>query len=167
MVVLVIIAASLSYFKITLPWTLYSVPYACFLVLLGTELKQIQSYINTPRWWLLIGCFVVTAVISHFWELDMAWNNILPVLPLTIGAVAGTLMMFSLSSYIENYMVHTTALMSKIGQETFVVVAFSQIIIMLMIQFTSWSSVIRYPVLAVSLVAIVVIKNRIKKLLTR
>lgn len=55
--------------------------------------------------------------------------------------------------------------MSKIGQETFVIVAFAQIIIMLMIQFTS--CVIRYPVLAVSLVALVVIKNRIKKLLTR
>lgn len=116
---------------------------------------------------MLIGGFIVTIVISHFWKMEMACNNILPVLPLTIGPVAGTLMMFSLSSYIEKYIVHTNALMSKIGQETFVVVAFSQIIIMLMIQFTSWRSVIRYPVLAVSLVAIVVIKNRIKKLLTR
>ena len=97
----------------------------------------------------------------------MAWNNILPVLPLTIGAVAGTLMMFSLSVYIEKYSVYATKWLSKIGQETFVVVAFSQIIMMVMIQYTSWSSLIRYLILAVSLVSIVVIKNFIKKLLTR
>lgn len=167
MVILVIIGASLRYFKIEVPWTLCSVPYACFLILLGTELRQLQSYINTPRWWLLIGGFVVTVVISHFWKMDMAWNNILPVLPLTIGAVAGTLMMFSLSAYIEKYSVYATKLLSKIGQETFVVVAFSQIIMMVMIQYTSWSSLIRYLILAVSLVSIVVIKNFIKKLLTR
>ena len=47
------------------------------------------------------------------------------------------------------------------------VVAFSQIIMMVMLQHTSWSSLIRYPILAVSLVSIVVIKNFIKKLLTR
>lgn len=167
MVILVIIGASLRYFKIEVPWNLCSVPYACFLILLGTELRQLQSYINTPRWWLLIGGFVVTVVISRFWKMDMAWNNILPVLPLTIGAVAGTLMMFSLSAYIEKYSVYATKLLSKIGQETFVVVAFSQIIMMVMIQYTSWSSLIRYLILAVSLVSIVVIKNFIKKLLTR
>ena len=167
MVILVIIGASLRYFKIEVPWTLCSVPYACFLILLGTELRQLQSYINTPRWWLLIGGFVVTVVISRFWKMDMAWNNILPVLPLTIGAVAGTLMMFSLSAYIEKYSVYATKLLSKIGQETFVVVAFSQIIMTVMIQYTSWSSLIRYLILAVSLVSIVVIKNFIKKLLTR
>ena len=167
MVILVIIGASLRSFKIEVPWTLDSVPYACFLILLGTELRQLQSYINTPRWWLLIGGFVVTVVISRFWKMDMAWNNILPLLPLTIGAVAGTLMMFSLSAYIEKYSVYATKLLSKIGQETFVVVAFSQIIMMVMIQYTSWSSLIRYLILAVSLVSIVVIKNFIKKLLTR
>lgn len=167
MVVLVIIGASLRYFKIELPWTLYSVPYACFLMMLGTELRQLQSYISTSRWWLLTGSFVVTVVISHFWKMDMAWNNILPVLPLTIGAIAGTMMLFSLSAYIEKYSVRATKWLSKIGQETFVVVAFSQIIIMLMLQYTSWSSIIRYPILAVSLVLIAGVKNGIKRLVTK
>ena len=31
----------------------------------------------------------------------MAWNNITPVIPLTIGAVSGTIMVFMLSSLIE------------------------------------------------------------------
>ena len=164
MVGLVILGASLCYFKIELPWTLYSVPYACFLIMLGSELRQLQRYVNTPRWWLLIGSFVVTVVISHFWKMYMAWNNILPVFPLTIGAVSGTMMMFSFSAFIEKYSVCATKWLSKIGQETFVVVAFSQIIIMLMLQYTSWSSLIRYPILAISLVLIVVVKNSIKKL---
>ena len=164
MVGLVILGASLCYFKIELPWTLYSVPYACFLIMLGSALRQLQRYVNTPRWWLLIGSFVVTVVISHFWKMDMAWNNILPVFPLTIGAVSGTMMMFSFSAFIEKYSVCATKWLSKIGQETFVVVAFSQIIIMLMLQYTSWSSLIRYPILAISLVLIVVVKNSIKKL---
>ena len=162
-----VIGDGLSYNKIYLPWTFSTVPYACFLIILGSKAKQYQEYFSSPRWWLLIVGFLTAAIVSRFCRLDMAWNNILPVLPLTIGAVAGTLMMFSLSAYIEKYSVYATKLLSKIGQETFVVVAFSQIIMMVMIQYTSWSSLIRYLILAVSLVSIVVIKNFIKKLLTR
>ena len=80
MVGLVILGASLCYFKIELPWTLYSVPYACFLIMLGSELRQLQRYVNTPRWWLLIGSFVVTVVISHFWKMECIASFPFPVL---------------------------------------------------------------------------------------
>ena len=161
MVVLVIIAASLSYFKITLPWTLYSVPYACFLVLLGTELKQIQSYINTPRWWLLVGGFAIVCIISHFWRLDMAWNTILPILPLTISALAGTLMIFGLSSYIAKYSKMAASVFSAIGKETFVILAFSQVIMMLMIEHTNLSSIVRYFILVLCLTVLAYSKKYI------
>lgn len=36
----------------------------------------------------------ITFSVSHFWRLDMCFNGILPVMPLTIGALSGTLMVF-------------------------------------------------------------------------
>ncbi len=162
---LLMIGVVLRYYNIFLPWTLSSVPYACFLVLLGSELKIIQPLLDTPRWWLLCGGFASTFIISHFWRLDMAWNNILPIFPLTIGAIAGTLMMFSFSSYIAKYSKVTTSVFSAIGKETFVILAFSQVIMMLMIEHTHWSSIVRYSIMFLCLVILSYSKRYITGLL--
>lgn len=54
----------------------------------------------------------------------MAWNNIIPVIPLTIGAIAGTFMIFTLSSFIVRCYSNGSSLFQYIGKETFVIVAF-------------------------------------------
>ena len=163
MLLLIFVGAGLRYYDIWLPWTLSSVPYASFLVLLGTELKQyIGEYIEKPCWWLMIICLIVTIGISHFWKLDLAWNNILPVLPLTIGAVSGTLIMFIFSSFIMSKTRVANIILKKIGEETFAIVAFSQIIIMLLNEYTSLNAIIRYSILILIMVFIVFIKNRWK-----
>lgn len=163
MIFFVFVGSLLKQIDIYLPWALSSVPFACFFILLGTELKKKQDIINSSRWWILFGCFIVTSVISHFWKLDMAWNNILPVIPLITGAIAGTIMIFCLSSYIERYANMVSKVLTNVGQETFVIVAFSQLIIMLLRHYTLLNSITRYFILIVSLSIIIYIKKSIKK----
>ncbi|OYP40160.1 hypothetical protein CIK90_02185, partial [Prevotella sp. P5-126] len=86
--------------NIYLPWAMSSVPYASFLVAWGGYIKHIVSPEKSNKIWILL-CFAITLGISLFYRLDMAWNNITPVIPLTIGAVSGTIMVFMLSSLIE------------------------------------------------------------------
>lgn len=165
MVFLVVIGSLFRHIDMSLPWTLCSVPFACFFVMLGTELKRLQGLISTPHLWLIVLCFILTLVISHYWKLDMAWNNIIPVVPLAIGAVAGTVTVFSISSYIERKFDYMSSFLSNVGQETFVIVAFSQLIIMLLIQYTTWNSLVRYAVLFVCIAVIIFIKNKLIKIL--
>lgn len=159
---LLLLGVLLKYHNLYLPWSLSSVPLACFFVFFGTEFRRYQKLIDIPSLWLFIGCLVVTSMVSYFWKLDMAWNNILPIIPLVIGAIAGTIMVFCLSSYIGRHVRLATKVLSKIGKETFVVVAFSQEIIILLKQYTSFHSIVCYLILIVSLIAIVMVKNKLK-----
>lgn len=165
MIFLVLLGCILSQYKLFLPWTLSSVPFAGFLILLGSELKRFTKWIDSPRWWLLLGGFIISLSISHFWRLDMASNKILPVIPLLIGAVSGTIMIFSLSSYIEKFSKISSRILQAIGRETYVVVAFSQIIIMLMNQCFNIGALAKYLILAISLLMITRFKNLLKRII--
>ena len=162
MLALVLFGAYLRYIDLYLPWSLSSVPYACFFILLGTELNSFQRVIEKASLSLFIGCFVLTSLATFFGKMDMAWNAVFPVVPLIIGAVSGTLMVFILSSYIDRHTELLSKLLSKIGKETFVVVAFSQEIIILLHDYTSLHSVFCYFILIVSLTMIALAKNRLK-----
>ena len=146
-------------------WTLSSIPYATCLIVLGSYAKKYTWVINIPRWWWVVTTFILTAAISHFWRLDMAWNIIQPVVPLTIGAVSGTFMVFCISSYICKYSRLLTKVLSSIGKETYLILAFSQIIIGLMLHYTSWSSPIRYSIMIIMLVALKYMKDLINKII--
>lgn len=162
---MLVIGCLLSYYHCNLAWTLSSVPFATFLVLLGSELRQQQKWIDEPRWWLMIGSFAMALFISHFWRLDMCFNNILPIVPLALGAVAGTLMMFTLSSYIERYTKLLSRVFQAVGRETYVVVAFSQITIMLLNQYFTLNVAVKYGVLIIVLVLLVFLKNAVNRIL--
>lgn len=96
------VGVTLSYFRVNLPWTLSTVPYATFLILLGTYFNGFETFISKPRWYILLGGFLIVALVSHFWRLDIAWNHITPVIILTIGALAGSAMLATASSYIAS-----------------------------------------------------------------
>lgn len=162
-VAVLIFGVALKYFRISMPWHMSSVPYASFLIVIGTYMKRYQRYIDKPRWYLCVIGLVVVSMISHFWKLDMAWNDILPVLPLTVGALAGTTMMFTLSSMLVMYIPKMSTIIQTIGRETFVIVAFSQIIVILCNTYLASNSIMKYLILIVSLVVIAFIKNRLFK----
>lgn len=154
----------LSLYKIQLLWTLSSVPLATFLVVLGTELKRFNSIIADSKLWHILLLFMVTAIISHFWKLDLCFNSILPFLPLMIGAIAGTLMIFMLSSRIDKHFKNVSIILQIVGKETYLIVAFSQIIIMLLNEYLSLNTVLKYAILLLILVVLKYIKDGVNKL---
>lgn len=101
-----------------------------------------------------------------FYRLDMAWNNITPVLPLTIGAISGTIMVFMLSSFIENKCKMLSKILSYVGKETYIVVAFASAIIMMINQFLTHNIIIKYFSLLFMLLIMCKIKIIINKKLT-
>lgn len=153
-----------SYEGIYLPWTLSTVPYATFMLLIGNYLKRVPQSIIQPKIWKFILLFSITAIISHNWRLDMCYNSILPVIPLTIGAVSGTLMVFMLSMFIEKHLQNVTKILIVIGRETYIVVAFSQITIMLFNEYFKFNSLVKYSLLVVVLIIIKYAKDGVNKL---
>ena len=158
------ISGVLSFYKIQLPWTMSSVPFATFLIVVGTELKQFNTTIADSKLWHILFLFFVTAGISQFWRLDLCFNSILPFLPLTIGVIAGTLMIFMVSSWIDKQFKYVSIMLRKVGKETYLIVAFSQIIIMLLNEYFSLNAVLKYSVLLLTLVALKYIKDGVNKL---
>ena len=56
-VALAVLGGILKSYSISLPWTFSSVPYASFLLILGSLLSKYREYIEMSRWWLAIICF--------------------------------------------------------------------------------------------------------------
>ena len=166
MISMFLLGSYLSCYQVSLPWTLSTVPYATFLVLIGNELKHIQKWIEVENhYWDIALLFMVTVMVSHFWHLDLAWNHITPVIPLTIGAMAGTLMIFRLSVWIERHIKWCALLLQKVGQETYIVVAFSQVTIMCMNHFFAINLILKYAFLVIALVLLKYAKDGINRLL--
>ena len=161
-VLLILGGALLRYRHIYLPWTLATVPYATCLVLLGSSLRKFQEYIDKPRWWILIVSLLLTIVISQNWRMDLAWNCITPVVLLTIGAVAGTVMMFTFSSYLTKIS-WLSRILQAIGKETFIIMAFSQILCLAISHFFTLNKLVEYGLMFSLLLVIVLIKNGINK----
>ena len=89
----------------------------------------------------------------------------MPVIPLTIGAVSGTLMMFLLSSYIDRKYKKLSYMLSAIGRETYVVVAFASAIIMMFNQYVTQNIIVKYFSLIVILWILVKIKHSVNSYL--
>lgn len=123
--------------------------------MLGHEMARSRRLIEaSSHYWDVILLAVLTFIISSIWQLDMAWNQITPIIPLTIGAVAGTLMTFRLSVWIERNVKWCSHLLQRVGKETYIVVAFSQIIIMYINHFASINPALKYLALVTILIVL-------------
>lgn len=149
-----------------LPWSLSSVPYATFMVVLGSKMRQwLSQQMLEPKLWKIMILFFLTFGVSHFWRLDMCFNSILPIIPLTIGALSGTLMVFYVSMLIERHFTKMASVVAAIGRETYIIVAFSQIIIMSINHLYPMNVALKYGLLVVLLVLLKNIKDVVNKLL--
>jgi hypothetical protein len=74
---------------------------------------------------------------------------------LTIGAIAGTLMIFMVSSWIDKHLKDVSIMLQKVGNETYLIVAFSQIIIMLLNEYFSLNAVLKYSILIIVIIRLV------------
>ena len=156
--------AILSYNKISLPWNFSAVPYAVVFIMLGSELNKVQKkMIEQPNIPILILSAIATFFISTQYHLDMAWNNIIPIIPITFGALTGTFMIFILSSIIEKHFVRCSRMLQAIGRETYIILAFSQIIIMCLNEFFSLNAILKYLILILTLIVLKHVKDHINR----
>jgi len=158
----------LSKHKIWIGWTMSCLPLATFFTCFGhltrSNMLKIPSY-NTARLILfLFLTFATTFVISRFGRLDMAWNKVLPIIPLTISAISGVVMLLIGSYFISKLTKICKQILIAIGKETFVIMAFSQTIGMLLIHFLPVPSLIRLLIEFLLLLIIVLAKNYIKRI---
>ena len=166
MIIILTVGALLCKIKVMLPWSLSSVPYAIFMVVLGGMMRQrLSPKMLQPKWWKITSLFLLTVCISHFYGLDLCFNNILPIVPLSIGALSGTFMVFYMSMLIERHLPKLTGVLTAIGRETYVIVAFSQIIIMAINALCPMNIAIKYGILVVLLFLLKCTKDIVNKLL--
>lgn len=161
-----LIGYCLCYYAVSLPWNLSSIPYATFLIFIGGQLRSFSKMIEDASKcsWKFSLCFVVTVICSQTGRLDLAWNNILPIFPLTIGAIVGTLMVFVLSVMIEKYTKWISLILQSVGKETFIVVALSQITIMYVNHFFIMNTLSKYILLVIVLCIWKYVKDYINRM---
>lgn len=158
--------AVLSYNKIVLPWNLASVPYAIVFIVTGAELNRFQNKIAIPNFWVMVVLTLITLFISMKWRLDMAWNNITPIIPITIGAISGTMLVYMISVLIDRKFPICSCLFQIIGRETYLILALSQIVIIYLNELFSLNGIVKYSLLVLILVALKFIKDFINRILT-
>lgn len=163
--VLPITSAVLCKYHIVLPWDIAAVPIAAFFVMCGHYLRVNSEKFTMgikPSFAIFALCFALTAGVSLFWRLDLCWNSVLPLLPKIAGAIAGSVMISLLAVYIVRWLPYSTKILTAIGKETFVVLAFAEIAIELLNYFFDLNFILKYMMMAAILVLIAFIKNRIK-----
>lgn len=164
-ILMALIGSFLKYKLIYLPYTLSPAFYASFLLIAGTYAKSLQTYILNPKWWVLSICFVITAIISHFWKVNMSWNTINPVVFITIGAFAGTYLIFGTSALIERFCKKAQQVLVFFGKETYVLLAFSSIIPSVLTTYVKVNGGGIYVITFLILIIIINMKNCLNKLL--
>lgn len=158
-----VVGSILKYKLIYLPYTLSPVFYASFLLIAGTYAKKLECFIISPQWWALVFSFFITAIISHFWKVNMSWNTINPVFFITLGAFSGTYMIFGVSSIIERKMHFSTRILTFFGKETYVLLAFSSIVPSTIDVVYPMNAVIKYLITFSILLLIIYLKNKVNK----
>lgn len=159
-------AAVLSYNKIVLPWNLASVPYAIVFIMIGAELNKLQNKIAITSPGALVALTLVTLLISMKWRLDMAWNNITPIIPITIGAISGTILVYMISVLVDQKLPICSRMFQSIGKETYLILALSQIVIIYLNEMFLLNGIVKYSLLVLILVVLKFIKDFINRILT-
>lgn len=157
----------MSLYHIGLPWTLSTVPIACVYILMARLVKvQIMDFLRSlnliQNLIVVVLGLAITFLISNNYRLDLAYNHILPIIPLLIGAVAGTIMILCCSNIILRVR-YFSRVWIVIGQNTMIVLAFSQCIIQIINNYFVINPVLKYLILALVLLVIAKLKTLLQQ----
>ena len=123
-----LVGAFLSFKNIIWPYNMSSIFAATSFILIGLLLKQLLSrirYFDMSTFVhviIVIFAFAICLVGSSYYRLDMCINQILPLIPIFIIAVVGTLMIISLSIIMSR--IYQFPVISSCGRNTFMLMAF-------------------------------------------
>lgn len=167
-VILILIASVLSSEKIELPWTLTSVPYASAMVAIGRVLKKwgktiIEDNLNNS-WTNVIICIcgiLGGLLISKYYRLDMACNQVKPVFQITIGALLGIVSMISFAIIISQLHLSIVKVFKWCGKNTYEIMALSQVIIILLNSYMEINPIFKYTIMACMIYMAVMIRQKI------
>lgn len=162
-ILLTTIGVFLNVNNIILPWSLSTIPIACVYIMLGFILKDaISKIINIKSAIMKISisaiCGVVSYVISQIYHLDMACNDITPVVPITVAALCGITFITLISNYLLKYKIVSKILMYT-GRHTFEILAFSQLIILIINAHFSINFILKYLIFSLTMLVIFYIKD--------
>lgn len=103
--------------------------------------------------------FIVTVVVSHYFRQDLACNKVLPLIPLLIASLCGTIMLLSAAMLISKF-----SLLSKffgaIGCNTLEVMALSQCIVAVLNLYIPQYALLKYLIMALLIMGVVIIKHK-------
>lgn len=156
-------SAVLSYYDVVLPWNMSVAPYAVLYIIVGGIMKMYWKEKEWIELWKMVVMVGLIFLISQNWRLDMCENKILPLCPLFTSAMAGVIFVFSLSYIIENNIRVLSKILQYIGRETYIILAFSQIIIVAENHYGIRSSILKYAILILTLYVLICLKNVITR----
>lgn len=164
LLILAYLSGKLTTLGYSLPWSLSVVPYASFFIIFGKIIKLKITAHKIDKLWVLITSFFFTFLLSHFYKLDMSHNQILPLLPITLGALSGSLFLFVTSMVTDKSSKVFSKIIQSVGKETFIILSFSQIFIMMMNKYFECNFILKYCSLIIALIILKHIKDLFKNL---
>ena len=129
-------------------------------------------------------CFLYIGYSLRHYEISLPWSlSVLPYAsflvmlgkeladykkrietPLSFYWVTGTLMVFRLSVWIRNASTMFSNIFTKVGRETYVVVAFSQVTVMCINYLFTLNPLLKYAILVIVLILLKYLKDGINRL---
>lgn len=163
-----VLGAILNYFSIEVPWTLSTVPIACVYILIARMCRfQVKQFLHSKNLKLFIVVIVLglgtTLFISHYYRLDLAFNCILPIIPLLITAVAGSMMVLCFSEIIT-MKPKFAQVWIVIGRNTMTILAFSQCLIMIFNHYFILNPLLKYGMLSLALFILTKLETIIRQI---
>lgn len=151
--------------KIQIPWNMSVAGVSVFFLVIGNQFRIIDLQSLSSKNVAIGGgiCLCLALIVSHFCRLDMCWNQILPIVPILIGAVAGTIFVSTCSILIERKTTVISKVLQRIGNETFLILAYAEITIVLLNHWFNLNPIIKYFILTLILTCLVSVKNIIIK----
>lgn len=170
-IIILIVGFVLSKYNVSLPWTLATVPIATFWVYIGKLFHKVILNINKIGTlisiFLFIICLSAGGFLSTLARTDLAANAILPLYITIPSAILGFIVVCICSIYIVKCqkLEFIQNIISKVGYHTFEILAFSQVVIMIVnVQISDCPIVLKYGILVLALYIIIHIIQNVKKL---
>jgi acyltransferase 3 len=162
-----LLGAWMDYKSVNLPWTLSTAPIACVYMLFGNRLKEIVMRITSSTIYALLAVAVgllVTVTVSHSFRQDLAFNRILPLIPLLIASLAGTIMLLSAAMLASKFSLFSK-IFGAIGRNTLEVMALSQCVIAVLNLYIPQYALLKYIMMAMIIMGVVLLKHTFNSLL--
>ena len=131
-ILLLLFSWGLAHFNYTTRWALHCIPYATALILSGRHLiptiNKLISLRTSIKLLIISICLITITVSSLYYRLDICTNRILPLLPIFISGILGTLMIILFSTILTR-IAYASTVFTYIGRISLELLSFHQIIL--------------------------------------